>query len=85
MPYHKSCEKRIRISENSRNSNRQLKSRINTVIKKIRNVKDKETFKLELKNAYSILDKAVKAGVIHKNKAAHQKSNLSNIAQKIKS
>ena len=82
MPHHKSCVKRIRIAENSRNSNRQMKSRINTAIKKIRNAKDKETVELELKNAYSIFDKAVKAGVLHKNKAAHQKSNLSNIAKK---
>lgn len=82
MPHHKSCVKRIRIAENSRNSNRQMKSRINTAIKKIRNAKDKETVELELKNAYSILDKAVKAGVLHKNKAAHQKASLSSITKK---
>ena len=82
MPHHKSCVKRIRTAEISRNSNRQIKSRINTVIKKIRDAKDNETVELELKNAYSILDKAVKAGVLHKNKAAHQKSSLCNITKK---
>ena len=85
MPYHKSCVKRIRQSENARNSNRQMKSRINTALKKIRNAKNKEAVELELKNTYSILDKAVKAGVIHKHKAANQKFKLTTIVKKIAS
>lgn len=77
MPHHKSCIKRIGTSEKSRISNRKLKSRIHHTIKNLRNAQDKETTDIELKNAFSALDKAVKAGVIHKNKAANQKSKLS--------
>ena len=82
MPHHKSCIKRIGTSEKSRISNRQVKSRIHHTIKNLRNAKDKETTDSELKKSFSILDKAVKAGVIHKNKAANQKSKLSTTVNK---
>jgi small subunit ribosomal protein S20 len=76
MPHHKSCKKRIKTAKKSRVSNRQIKSRIKSAVKNIRDAKDKETSQDALKNVYSIFDKAVKAKVIHKNKAANQKSKL---------
>ena len=81
MPHHKSCKKRLKTAKKSRVSNRQIKSRIKTTIKNIRNAKDKESSQNALKDADSVLDKAVKAGVIHKNKAANQKSKLAVITK----
>ncbi len=82
MPHHKSCKKRILTAKKSNTRNRQIKSRIKTATKNIHNAKDKESAVVALQSAYSILDKAAKAGVIHKNKAANQKSFLSNVAGK---
>ncbi len=83
MPHHKSCKKRIKTALKSNARNRQMKSRIKTAIKNIGNAKDKESANSALKSTYSVLDKAVKAGVIHKNNAANQKSQLSTTVQKI--
>lgn len=82
MPHHKSCIKRIASSEKARVRNRQMKSRIHHAIKDLCDAKDKETADRELKNVFSVLDKAVKTGVIHKNKAANQKSVLCTAANK---
>jgi len=81
MPYHKSCKKRIKTAQKSNTRNRKIKSRIKTAVKNIRNAEGKDSTQDALKAAYSVLDRAVKARVIHKNKAANQKSKLSSIAQ----
>ncbi len=81
MPYHKSCKKRIKTAQKSNTRNRKIKSRIKTAVKNIRNAEGKDSTQDALKDAYSVLDRAVKARVIHKNKAANQKSKLSSIAQ----
>ena len=82
MPYHKSCKKRIKTAKKSNIRNRKIKSRIKTAAKNIRDAKEKESAHVALQSAYSVLDKAVKAGIIHKNRAAHQKSQLSAVANK---
>ncbi len=76
MPHHKSCKKRILTSEKSKIRNRQIKSRIKTAKKNLLNIKDKESANNAIKEVYSILDKAVKANVIHKKNAANKKSRL---------
>ncbi len=81
MPYHKSCKKRILTTKKSFIRNRQLKSRINKAKKNVLNAKNKETAEAYLKSAFSILDKAVKTSVIHRNKASNQKSNLCNVVK----
>ena len=52
-------------------------------------IEDKDKKKLEisniLKNLYSIIDKAVKKGVLHKNTAARKKSRVGKIYFKIQS
>ncbi len=79
MPHHKSCKKRILTSEKSKSRNRNIKSRIKTAAKNLLSAKDEKVSGSALKAAYSVLDKAVKQGIIHKNKAANQKSRLSKI------
>ena len=76
MPNHESCKKRVRQSAKANAANRAMRSRIQTVTKKVLTADSAETATTTLKEAYSVLDRAVKAGVIHKNKAANQKSRL---------
>lgn len=59
--------------------------RIKAIAKKIEvavTKKDETTAKQLLKEAFSLLDKAAKKKVIHKNKAANQKSRLSKLYNK---
>ncbi len=83
MPHHKSCKKRILIAKKSNISNRQTKSRINTITKKILNAKTKESADEALKIGYQIIDKAAAKHVIHKNKASNQKSRLATVVNKM--
>ena len=76
MPQHKSAVKRVRQSEQRRLRNREKRSMMKTVIKKVRTASDKESAKTELQNALSILDSMAVKGIIHKNKAANIKSKL---------
>lgn len=76
MQRHKSVEKRNRTSQNANIVNRMGRSRIKTEIKKVLNAKDKENANKALKSAVSVLDKSVKSGLIHRNKAANKKSTL---------
>ncbi|MGD9200038.1 MAG: 30S ribosomal protein S20 [Chitinispirillia bacterium] len=82
MPNHKSCKKRLLTTKKSTIFNRQIKSRISTALKKFKNADSNEAKESERNAVYSILDKAVKLGVIHKNKAANQKSKLHKIPAK---
>jgi len=69
----------MRISEKQRLRNRGVKSALKTHISafdKALEAGDKKLCKEALANAIKNLDKAVSKGVIHKNKAAHNKSKL---------
>ncbi|MCL2844985.1 MAG: 30S ribosomal protein S20 [Chitinivibrionia bacterium] len=83
MPQHKSSEKRLRQSAKANAYNRAVRSQINTASKKLAAAKGEEEVASALSNVHSVLDKAVKTGVIHKNKAANRKSRLA-IAVKAK-
>ena len=83
MPQHKSAEKRIRISARRAARNKANISRLKTLIKKVRSAKAKEEATTALKEAVKYLDKMAAKGVIHRNKAANQKSRLSKAAGKI--
>jgi len=86
MANNKSAEKRIGINERNRLRNRFYKSSVRTVIKKF--LKDLEIYKISknpenyekaqktLNLVYSLIDKATKKNVFHKNTAARKKSKL---------
>ena len=79
MPTHRSAVKRVKTSEARRLRNAAVKSRVKTAIKKVEAaVADKNTEEIPvlLKEAVSLLDKAVSKKVMHKNAAARQKSSL---------
>jgi small subunit ribosomal protein S20 len=76
MAHHKSALKRIRSSETKRLRNRYYLKTTRTSIKKLRNTTDKEEAQVLYKEVSSLLDKLAKRNIIHKNKAANNKSRL---------
>ena len=73
------ARKRVRQSEKARTRNAAQKSNFRTSIKKVLKSlsdKNKDQSNVNFKEAMSIMDKLVIKGLIHKNKAARQKSRL---------
>ncbi len=83
MPQHKSAEKRIRSSARRQARNKANISRLKTMIKKVRMAKDKQAASTALRSAVKFLDQMAAKGVIHRNKAANQKSKLTRLANKL--
>jgi small subunit ribosomal protein S20 len=83
MPQHKSCEKRVKTNAKSNQRNVGYKTQMKSSVKKIRSITDKEAIQDELKKTYSLLDKLASKKIIHKNKAANQKSKLSKYANSL--
>ncbi len=76
MAHHKSALKRIRSNEVKRLRNRYYLKTTRTFIKKLRQTTDKEEAEVLYKKVSSLLDKLAKRNIIHKNKAANNKSKL---------
>lgn len=76
MAHHKSAIKRIRTSNKQRLRNQHYKSMLRTFIKNVQNQDKKEEAEKSFRSTASLLDKLVSKGIIHKNKAANQKSRL---------
>ena len=80
MPNIKSAKKRVQIEERNKLRNTARKSALKTALKKvysaIKNNETADTIKEAVNKAYSVIDKAVSKGVIHKNTAARKKSRL---------
>ena len=75
----KSAKKRAEISERNRLKNVSIKSAVKTAIRKVlETVKAAKSEELTaaLNKAYSVIDKAVSKGVLHKNTAARKKSRI---------
>ncbi|MCF7741234.1 MAG: 30S ribosomal protein S20 [Candidatus Marinimicrobia bacterium] len=77
MPRTKSVQKRIRKSEKARKRNRHFKTMMKNKIKNFMALEDREEAKEAMSDTVSLIDKMVKKGIIHKNKAAREKSKLS--------
>lgn len=76
MPTHESAKKRLRQNEKKRQHNKQYKSRVRTMVEKVRDAEDKEEAEELLRQAKSLLDRLASKGIIHKNKSARYKSDL---------
>lgn len=76
MATHQSAIKRNRQSKNLALRNRQYRSTMRTLIKKVIESKDKQSADKTLQSAISLLDKLAARRVIHRNMAANQKSRL---------
>jgi len=83
---HKSAVKRARQNEIRRLRNKSMKTRTKNVTKSVRqavNEKSIEAARSELDSAKSVIDRAAKKGVIHKNTAARKISRLSKLVESI--
>ena len=84
MPNIKSAKKRVAVAAAKTAKNRMLRSRMRTNVKKVRLValsedaaQTAESYRLAQKQ----IDQAVAKGIVHKNKAAHMKSQLAKLAK----
>ena len=87
----KSAKKRILITERNRQSNRTYKSTVKTLIKKTviscenykkdPNADNEKLVKESLNQTYSLIDKAVKKNVLHKNNGANKKSRINSLVK----
>jgi small subunit ribosomal protein S20 len=66
----------MRTSAKRAARNRQVRSRLRTAIKKVRQADSPEIATAALREASSLLDRAAAKNVIHANKAARAKSRL---------
>lgn len=84
MPQHKSAEKRVRQSARRHARNKANLSRMKTLVRKVRSATEKEKATTALRQAVKYLDQLAAKGVIHRNKAANQKSQLTRFVNAIK-
>jgi len=83
MANHKSAIKRIRSNAAKRLRNRYQAKTTRTAIKNLRKSSDKAEANAALPKVFSMLDKLAKRNVIHRNKAANQKSRLAKFVGKL--
>lgn len=76
MAHHKSAKKRIRSNEKKRLYNRYYNKTMRTMVKKFYATADPQEAAQMLPSLYSIIDKNVKRGIIHKNKGANLKHKI---------
>ena len=86
MANNKSAKKRIQIAERNRLINKSYKSTVRTLTKKTLenceaykkepNEDNKTLVKVSLNKAFSLIDKAVKKNVLHKNNGANKKFKI---------
>lgn len=76
MANHKSAKKRIRANNSKRLQNRYYAKTMRNALKDIRLTSDKSVAEGKMPKVVSIIDKLVKKGIIHRNKAANLKSGL---------
>ena len=91
MANNKSAKKRIQIAERNRLINKSYKSTVRTLTKKTLencqkykddpNENNKNLVKKSLNEAFSLIDKAVKKNVLHKNNGANRKSKINNFVK----
>ena len=87
MPNIKSAKKRVRSNGRKEKVNTIITSSMRTAIKKFeKDVKagNKEEASKSLNTAYQRVDKAMKNGLVHKNKAARVKSRLTKLYNEMK-
>lgn len=74
----------MRSSARRAEQNRHYSSLMKTAIKRVRSATTKERGEAALLRAVSILDSLAAKGIIHRNKAANQKSKLTTFVNKLR-
>lgn len=83
MANHKSAIRRIRSNAAKRLRNRYQAKTTRNAVKALRNVTSKTEASVLLPKVISMLDRLAKRNVIHKNKAANNKSKLTRFVAKL--
>ena len=83
MAHHKSAIKRIQIAARNQARNRRYKTMLKNQITKVRSATDKKEAEALYIQTTSLLDKLVNKGIIHRNRAANQKSKLATHVNKL--
>ena len=93
MANNNSAKKRIQIAERNRLINKSYKSTVRTFTKKTLencakfkkepNENNKNLVKSSLNKTFSLIDKAVKKNVLHKNNGANKKSKINKVVKAI--
>ena len=91
MANNKSAKKRIQIAERNRLINKSYKSTVRTLTKKTMvncenykkdpNTDNKDLVQLSVNEAFSLIDKAVKKNILHKNNGANKKSKINKLVR----
>ena len=91
MANNKSAKKRIQIAERNRLVNKSYKSTVRTLTKKTLancekykkdpNSDNKILIQTSVSKAFSLIDKAVKKNVLHKNNGANKKSKINKLVK----
>ena len=91
MANNKSAKKRIQVAERNRLVNKSYKSTVRTLTKKTLancekykkepNSDNKDLVQVSVNQAFSLIDKAVKKNVLHKNNGANKKSKINNLVK----
>lgn len=84
MAQHASAAKQARQAERRRLHNKHYQSLLKTVIKRVRQTKEKDKAHAALQRAVKLLDQLAAKGIIHRNKAANQKSKLTRLVNAMK-
>lgn len=77
MPTIKSSKKRMELSRRANERNRARRSALRTAIKQVRAADEAEVGAERLRYAFSLLDRAAQSRLMHPNKAARIKGQLS--------
>lgn len=86
MPNIKSAKKRVKVAEAKNLRNRMFKSQLKTIVKKFYaavDSGDKTAATVAYKAAVKKVDQAVGHGIMHKNAAAHKKSQFTKLFNSI--
>ncbi|MFQ5452836.1 MAG: 30S ribosomal protein S20 [Candidatus Zixiibacteriota bacterium] len=83
MPNHKSCKKRVKISNKERLRNRGYRSELRSSIRDLRQETNKDEATKKFRNVTILLDKAANYGLIHKKNANRNKSRLAHFVQQL--
>ena len=91
MANNKSAKKRIQVAERNRLVNKSYRSTVKTLTKKTLancekykqdpNKENKDLVQLSVNEAFSLIDKAVKKNVLHKNNGANKKSRINKLVK----
>ena len=91
MANNKSAKKRIKVAERNRLVNKSYKSTVRTLTKKTfancdkykedPSSDNKDLIQLSVNETFSLIDKAVKKNILHKNNGANKKSRINKLVK----